>query len=55
MIDDKEWDTNKFPEVKQNLLKILNIEKPQDNEILLQELLKKVEKLEGFQHIPNLL
>ncbi|PKY42895.1 hypothetical protein RhiirA4_398064 [Rhizophagus irregularis] len=31
MIDKKEWDSDKFPEMKQNLLKILNIKNPQDN------------------------
>ncbi|GBC27656.2 hypothetical protein GLOIN_2v1874143 [Rhizophagus irregularis DAOM 181602=DAOM 197198] len=31
MFDNKEWDSDKFPEMKQNLLKILNIKNPQDN------------------------
>src|ERR1044072_800604 len=46
MIDDKKWN-NKFPEMKQNLLKILNIEISQDNDTLLQELLKRIENLKN--------
>ena len=34
MINDKKWNANKFPEMKQNLLKILHIKNPHDNETL---------------------
>jgi hypothetical protein len=39
-----EWDDKEFPEMKQSLLKILNIEAPDNEIILLQELLEKYMK-----------
>ena len=45
MIEDKEW--NDDITIKQKLLDTLKIENPHDNETLLQELLKKIEKLEN--------
>ena len=32
LINDKKWNANKFPEMKQNLLKILHIKNPHDDE-----------------------
>ncbi len=34
MIENKEWDANKFPKMKENLLEILNIEYSHDKEII---------------------
>ena len=50
MISKGKWNVNEFSEMKQNLLKMLKIEKKPDNKdirTLLQELLEKVEKLEN--------
>jgi hypothetical protein len=46
MIEDKEWND----ELKQKLLKTLDIENSRNNETLLQELLEKIEKLEKLNN-----